>query len=104
MDVSVVPDFRAMFQSVPGLYLVLTRDLTIVAASNAYLRATMTERDEITGRHLFDVFPDNPDDPAATGVSNLRASLVMPWPFRSMMFGPRMAAFRKGTGVGLSTA
>lgn len=27
------------------------------------------------GRDLFDVFPDNPDDPAATGTANLRASL-----------------------------
>jgi signal transduction histidine kinase/ActR/RegA family two-component response regulator len=35
----------------------------------------MTRRDEILGRDIFDVFPDNPDDPAATGVSNLRASL-----------------------------
>jgi GTP cyclohydrolase II len=75
MDMSIVPDFRALFQSVPGLYLVLTRGLLIVAASDAYLRATMTERQEIIGRHLFEVFPDNPDDPNATGVSNLRASL-----------------------------
>jgi hypothetical protein len=28
-------DFRALFESVPGLYLVLTTDLTIVAASDA---------------------------------------------------------------------
>lgn len=35
----------------------------------------MTRREEILGRDIFDVFPDNPDDPAATGVSNLRASL-----------------------------
>jgi formate hydrogenlyase transcriptional activator len=69
------PDFRTLFESVPGLYLVLTPDLTIVAASDAYLRATMTQREEIRGRGIFDVFPDNPDDPAATGVSNLRASL-----------------------------
>jgi two-component system sensor kinase FixL len=75
MDTSVVPDFRTLFQSLPGLYLVLTRDLTIVAASDAYLHATLTDRQEIAGRHLFDVFPDNPDDPGATGVSNLRASL-----------------------------
>src|SRR6185437_12714294 len=40
-----------------------------------YLRATMTARERIVGRHLFDAFPDNPDDPAATGVRNLRASL-----------------------------
>ena len=56
------PDFRALFESAPGLYLVLTPDLTIVAASDAYLHATMTKRAEILGRDLFDVFPHNPDD------------------------------------------
>jgi PAS domain S-box-containing protein len=57
------------------LYLVLTPDFKIVAVSDAYLRATMTKREEILGRGIFEVFPDNPDDPSATGVRNLRASL-----------------------------
>ena len=69
------PDFRVLFESSPGLYLVLKPDLTIVAASDAYLTATMTRRDEILGRGLFEVFPDNPDDPEANGENNLRASL-----------------------------
>ncbi|MFC0771501.1 PAS domain-containing sensor histidine kinase [Terrimonas alba] len=68
-------NFQWLFESAPGLYLVLLPDLSILAASDAYLQATMTKRGEILGRNLFDVFPDNPDDPAATGVSNLRASL-----------------------------
>jgi signal transduction histidine kinase/ActR/RegA family two-component response regulator len=68
-------DFQALFESAPDLYLVLEPDLTIVAVSDAYLRATMTTRGNILGRHLFEVFPDNPDDPEATGVGNLRASL-----------------------------
>src|SRR5207248_6497841 len=67
---SPTPDFQALFQSAPGLYLVLTPDLNIVAVSDAYLRATMTKREEILGRGIFDVFPDNPDDPSATGVRN----------------------------------
>jgi PAS domain S-box-containing protein len=69
------PDFRTLFERAPGLFLVLQPDLTIVAVSDAYLEATMTRREEIVGRGLFEVFPDNPDDPEATGVSNLRASL-----------------------------
>ena len=69
------PDFQALFESEPGLYLVLTPALTIVAVSAAYLKATMTKREEILGRGLFEVFPDNPDDPTATGVRNLKASL-----------------------------
>src|SRR5713226_1305849 len=72
-----VPDFRALFESAPGLYLVLLRDqaFTIVAVNNAYLIATMTKREEILGHGVFDVFPDNPADHAATGARNLRASL-----------------------------
>lgn len=69
------PDFRALFESAPGLYIVLAPDFTVVAVSDAYLRATMTKREEILGRGMFEVFPDNPDDPTATGVSNLRTSL-----------------------------
>ncbi len=69
-------DFRALFEAIPGLYLVLRPDLRIAAVSAAYLAATMTRREEILDRNIFDVFPDNPDDPMATGVSNLRASLL----------------------------
>lgn len=72
------PDFRALFESAPGLYLVLEPDApryTVVAVSDAYARATHTKREEILGRGLFDVFPDNPEDPHATGARNLGASL-----------------------------
>jgi signal transduction histidine kinase/CheY-like chemotaxis protein len=68
-------EFRAVFETVPGNYLVLDPELRIVAVNDGYLAATMTVRDEIVGRGIFDVFPDNPDDPSAEGVRNLRASL-----------------------------
>jgi CHASE3 domain sensor protein/nitrogen-specific signal transduction histidine kinase len=67
--------FRALFESLPGLYLVLKPDLTIAAVSDAYLKATMTKREDILGKNLFEVLPDNPDEPGATGATNLRASL-----------------------------
>ena len=68
-----LPDFRVLFESSPGLYLVLKPDfLIIVAASDAYLRATLTRREDIVGKGLFEVFPDNPANPEATGVRNLR--------------------------------
>jgi len=72
---SGAPDFRQLFESASGLYLVLSPDFTIVAASDAYLHATMTQRENILGRNLFEVFPDNPNDPHADGTQNLRASL-----------------------------
>ena len=67
--------YRRLFESAPGLFLVLSPDLRIVTVSDQYLRATMTIRDEIVGKPLFEVFPDNPNDPAATGAVNLRRSL-----------------------------
>ena len=69
------PDFRTLFESVPGAFLVLTADLVIVAASDEYLRDTATTRREIVGRGIFDIFADNPADAEATGVADLRASL-----------------------------
>ena len=68
-------DFEAVFNAAPGSYLLLAPDLTILAVDDAYLAATMTSREGIVGRSLFDAFPDDPNDPSATGVRNLRASL-----------------------------
>lgn len=70
-------DFKLLFERAPGCFLVLRpdADFTILGASDAYLRATRTERGQIVGRPLFEVFPDHPDDPVATGRSHLRASL-----------------------------
>jgi PAS domain S-box-containing protein len=69
-------DLLRLLGAAPGCFLVLTPDFTIVAASDAYLRATMTTREGLVGRPLFQVFPDNPDDPKANGAQNLRASLL----------------------------
>src|SRR4029078_12384548 len=52
-----------------------TPNFDMVAANEARLRATKTTREELIGRNLFDLFPDNPDVADATGVRNLRASL-----------------------------
>lgn len=68
-------DFQALFEAAPGSYLVLDPDLAIVAVTDAYLRDTMTSRADLLGKGIFEAFPDNPGDPEATGVSNLRASL-----------------------------
>jgi len=65
---------QSLFDSLPGLFLVLTPDLTIVSVSDAYLSATMTKREDLLGRGVFEVFPDNPDEPGADGSTNLRAS------------------------------
>ncbi|WP_394738944.1 PAS domain-containing sensor histidine kinase [Natronococcus roseus] len=67
--------FRRLFENVPGNYLIVQPgDYEAVAVSDAYLDATMTDRAEILGKSLFEIFPNNPDDPAE-GVENLRESL-----------------------------
>jgi PAS domain S-box-containing protein len=70
-------NYQQILASAPAPFLILDIDpsFTILDASDAYLRATMTERDEIIGRGLFDVFPDNPNDERPTGMTNLRESL-----------------------------
>jgi signal transduction histidine kinase len=70
-------DFRLLFEESPEVLLVLLPDsprFTMVAATHSRWRATHTTPETI-GRGLFEVFPDNPDDPGSTGSSNLRASL-----------------------------
>lgn len=72
-------DFWAVFESAPDAYLLLTPDpprFTMVEANEARLRVTGTRREDVLGRPLFEVFPDNPTDPKASGVRNLEASLL----------------------------
>ncbi len=71
------PDFQLLFEKSPGSFLVLApdADFTIVAVSDAYLRVTMTTREGLLGRPLFEVFPDNPADPKATSSRTVRGSL-----------------------------
>lgn len=73
--ISQIEDLQAIFRSSPDLYLILNTSLEIVEVSDAYLFATHARRDEIVGMNIFDAFPDNPNDPQATGVNNLNDSL-----------------------------
>lgn len=68
-------DFARVFDAVPDPCLLLTPELVICGANRAYLRATSRTLDGLAGQFVFDAFPDNPTDPAADGVANLRTSL-----------------------------
>ncbi|MGW5665648.1 PP2C family protein-serine/threonine phosphatase [Streptomyces sp. NPDC003758] len=68
-------DYAALFAATPSPYLVLGTDLVILEVNQAYLDATRRTREDLIGRHVFDAFPDNPNDPGADGVRNLNASL-----------------------------
>jgi two-component system sensor kinase FixL len=74
--------YRPLFETLPGLYLILDPAFTIVAVNDAYCRATMTARADLVGKGIFEAFPDNPDDPDADGTRNLRASLERVLEFR----------------------
>jgi signal transduction histidine kinase len=68
-------EFQRIFEQAPSRMLVVvpSAPFEITAVSDSYLDVTLTRRD-IVGRPMFDVFPDNPRDPSATGVRNLIAS------------------------------
>ncbi|WP_042424365.1 PP2C family protein-serine/threonine phosphatase [Streptacidiphilus anmyonensis] len=68
-------DYRAVFEALPGMVALLTPDLVYVDANEDFARNSGRSREELIGRYLFEVFPDNPNDPAASGARNLEASL-----------------------------
>lgn len=70
---SLTPDFQLLFNVSPDKAIILNPDLEILAVTDAYLKVTMRDRN-IVGRNLFDVFPENPDDPHAHGEYTIRAS------------------------------
>ena len=49
--------------------------LNIVDINTAYAAATFITRSDVVGKSLFEIFPDNPNDALADGVSNLYTSL-----------------------------
>jgi signal transduction histidine kinase len=71
-------DYKLVFYTAPSLLLLLkpnSPEFTIIEANDAFLQTSMTKRYEIINKGLFDVFPDNPSDLKANGVSNLKRSL-----------------------------
>ncbi|MFD9408129.1 PP2C family protein-serine/threonine phosphatase [Streptomyces sp. NPDC059989] len=70
-----VIDYRAVFKALPGAVALLTPDLVYTDANEAFFAMAGRTPDQVIGRYLFDVFPDNPNDPGATGMRNLYASL-----------------------------
>jgi PAS domain S-box-containing protein len=68
-------DTLRALETAPCMFLVLSPDLCILTASNLYLEAVESRREDITGKHIFEAFPDNPEHPEADGVQNINASL-----------------------------
>ncbi len=68
-------DYQKLFVELPGLYIILSTDLTILDVSKKLTKAAGINRSDMIGKKLFDVFPENPYDLASDGQSNLKYSL-----------------------------
>ncbi|MFJ6087039.1 PP2C family protein-serine/threonine phosphatase [Streptomyces sp. NPDC092369] len=68
-------DYARVFRALPGMVALLTPDLVYADANEEYLRMSGRTHEQVVGRHLVEVFPDNPNNPAASGMRNLAASL-----------------------------
>ncbi|WP_369167472.1 PP2C family protein-serine/threonine phosphatase [Streptomyces sp. R28] len=69
-------DYEAVFQGLPGMVALLTSELVYADANEDFQRLSGRTRAELVGRYIFDVFPDNPNDPAATGMRDVQASML----------------------------
>jgi signal transduction histidine kinase/ActR/RegA family two-component response regulator len=69
--------YRIVFRLLPSPCLLLSVDegYTILDANEAYLRETVSEREHLVGRPVFDAFPDNPDDQKTQATKILGDSL-----------------------------
>jgi len=68
-------DYQKLFVELPGLYIILSTDLTIMDVSEKLTKAAGIHRLDMIGKNLFVVFPENPEDIIADGQSNLKYSL-----------------------------
>ncbi|MFD4573557.1 PP2C family protein-serine/threonine phosphatase [Streptomyces sp. NPDC058417] len=69
-------DYEAVFRALPGMVALLTPDLVYADANEDFLRLAGRSREELLGRYIFDVFPENPHDPAAAGRAETQASMI----------------------------
>ena len=70
----VTIDFAALFMRSPNPYVLIDRELHIVAANLAYLAVTESDLQHIIGRYIFDAFPNDPDDPNNESIRRLKES------------------------------
>ncbi|WP_432155942.1 MULTISPECIES: PP2C family protein-serine/threonine phosphatase [unclassified Streptomyces] len=68
-------DYTAVFHALPGMVALLTPDLMYADANEDFLRLAGRTRAQLLGRYIFDVFPENPNDPAAAGMRETQASM-----------------------------
>ena len=68
------PNLERIFAAIPALYSVYDLEWNVVAATDALLASVKRSREELIGRNQFEAFPDNPDDPDASGNATMLAA------------------------------
>ncbi|MFD9194593.1 PP2C family protein-serine/threonine phosphatase [Streptomyces phaeochromogenes] len=68
-------DYAAVFRALPGMVALLTPNLDYVDANDDFQRLAGRTREQLLGRYIFDVFPENPNEPAAAGMRETEASM-----------------------------
>lgn len=68
-------DYKYLFESLQGLYMILDPAFRIITITDDYARATMTRREEVAGRLVFEVFPEHEGDKNTGAEPGLKASL-----------------------------
>src|SRR5436309_11314762 len=69
-------DYAAVFQALPGMVALLTPELVYVDVNDDFAQLAGRSREQLLGRYIFDVFPENPNDPAAAGMRETRESML----------------------------
>ncbi|WNZ13389.1 SpoIIE family protein phosphatase [Streptomyces sp. 11x1] len=69
-------DYAEVFRALPGMVALLTPDLVYADANDDFLRLAGRSREQLLGRYIFDVFPENPNEPAAAGMRETEASML----------------------------
>ena len=69
-------DYAEVFRALPGMVALLTPDLVYADANEDFQRLAGRTREQLVGRYIFDVFPENPNDPAAAGMRETRESML----------------------------
>ncbi|WP_210571120.1 SpoIIE family protein phosphatase [Streptomyces sp. GESEQ-4] len=68
-------DYEAVFKGLPGMVALLTPELVYADVNEDFLRLAGREREQVVGRYIFDVFPENPDNPSSKGMHNVQTSM-----------------------------
>ncbi|AKQ46662.1 hypothetical protein TH63_15190 [Rufibacter radiotolerans] len=68
-------DLISFVRALPGLHVFLSQDLTVLEATDDYLSATLSTREQLLGKNLFEAFPANPASAVANSTRSIRESL-----------------------------